>query len=124
MVDLNSAVGKVNGVLAYAYVEFVSPNSQNVALLLGSHNVTTLWLNGKLIHQYPIYHSGSQMDQFAVQGTLERGRNSILVKVCQNEQKEDWAQAWGFQLRVCDAAGTAVLSSDRKAPATDVTADD
>jgi hypothetical protein len=38
----------------------------------------------------------------------------ILVKCLQNEQTEDWAQNWDFQLRVCDATGTAVLSMDRK----------
>jgi hypothetical protein len=45
---------------------------------------------------------------------LKKGRNEILVKICQNEQTEDWAQTWDFQLRVCDALGTAVLSQDRK----------
>jgi hypothetical protein len=39
---------------------------------------------------------------------LKVGRNEILVKVCQNEQKEDWAQLWSFQLRVCDNLGGAI----------------
>jgi hypothetical protein len=37
-----------------------------------------------------------------------------LIKLCQNEQKEEWTVQWQFQLRVCDASGTAVLSSDRE----------
>ena len=48
---------------------------------------------------------------------LFRSKNTILVKVCQNEQTEEWAQRWQIQLRVCDATGTAVLSADRKAAA-------
>jgi hypothetical protein len=44
---------------------------------------------------------------------LKPGRNTILVKVCQNEQVEDWTKEWEFQIRVCDAAGTAILSTDR-----------
>ena len=34
--------------------------------------------------------------------------NEILIKVCQNEQTENWAQSWMFQLRLCDATGVAV----------------
>jgi hypothetical protein len=30
---------------------------------------------------------------------------ALLIKVCQNEQTEEWARAWSFQLRVCDPAG-------------------
>ena len=32
-------------------------------------------------------------------------RNQLLVKVLQNDQKDSWAQAWAFALRVCDATG-------------------
>ena len=39
---------------------------------------------------------------------LKAGRNEVLIKVCQNEQTDDWAQTWGFQLRLCDAIGGAV----------------
>ena len=39
---------------------------------------------------------------------LRRGRNEVLPKVCQNGQKEDWAQRWSFQARLCDALGGAL----------------
>jgi hypothetical protein len=39
---------------------------------------------------------------------LTAGMNVILLKVCQNEQTEDWAQDWKFQLRVSDSSGAAV----------------
>ena len=39
---------------------------------------------------------------------IGKGRNTILLKVCQNEQADAWAQVWDFQLRVCDAVGGAV----------------
>ena len=44
---------------------------------------------------------------------LEKGTNSILIKLCQNEQKEDWTVEWEFQLRVCNATGTAIPAADR-----------
>ena len=44
---------------------------------------------------------------------LKAGKNTILVKVCQNEDVKDWTKEWEFQLRVCDATGTAILGKDR-----------
>ena len=48
------------------------------------------------------------VDQYVEPVVLERGKNVILIKVAQNEQTEDWAQDWAFQLRVCDPVGTAI----------------
>lgn len=64
-----------------------------------------------------VYHSGSSLDQYVASGKLKRGRNVILLKICQNEQTENWAQDWEFQLRICDAVGTAVLAANRPEPA-------
>jgi hypothetical protein len=52
------------------------------------------------------------MDQHVGRGKLRTGRNEILVKVCQNEQPEEWAQVWSFQLRVCDPTGGKVPLND------------
>ena len=41
-------------------------------------------------------------------------RNAILVKAGQNEQVEYWTVQWQFQLRVCDATGTAIHSANKK----------
>lgn len=112
IVDLNEALAKENGVVAYAYAEFDSPKEQPAELRLGRDNAAKVWLNGKLIHEHRVYHSGSDMDQYIGRGKLKAGRNTILVKVLQNEQKEEWAQTWGFQLRVCDATGVAIRSEE------------
>ena len=113
-VDLNRAVGKHLGAVAYAAAEFDSDRDRDVELRLGTENACKLWLNGKLLLESEVYHSFTSMDQFVGRGD-EQGRNLILVKVCQNEQTEDSAQVWQFQLRVCDATGTAILSRDRAA---------
>ncbi len=49
-----------------------------------------------------------RLDQYAAKGTLKKGRNEILLKVCQNEQTEEYAQVWMFQARLSDATGVAV----------------
>jgi hypothetical protein len=109
MVDLNRAVGKHNGVTAYASFDFISPLERDVEFRLGSINANKVWLNGVLLTANEVYHTNTKIDQYVAPGRLNVGSNVILVKVCQNEQTEDWAQRWQFQLRVCDKTGTAVL---------------
>ncbi len=69
-----------------------------------------VYLNGKLIDEHRVYHSGCEWDQYVSRGVLRPGRNALLVKCCQNEQKQDWAVHWRFQFRVCDQRGKPVLS--------------
>jgi hypothetical protein len=111
--DLNKLVGKHMGAAAYAACEFLSEQPHDVELRLGSENANKIWLNGKLLSSADVYHANGTMDQYVGVGQLKQGRNFILVKICQNEQKEEWAQDWKFQLRVCDPLGKAVLAADR-----------
>jgi hypothetical protein len=65
------------------------------------------------LSEVEVYHANSAIDQYVGRGVLKKGKNVILVKVCQDEQTVDWAQNWVFQLRVCDASGKAILAADR-----------
>jgi len=112
-VDLNAALVEEKEVVAYATARFVSPKQQQVEFRVSSFNAVKLWLNGKLIDEHNVYHGGSQLDQYVRRGVLQPGGNVILLKVCQNAQTQSWARYWGFQLRVCDRTGAAVLSADR-----------
>jgi hypothetical protein len=114
LVDFNKALGEEKAVVGYAMAAFISDAKREVELRLASDNAVKLWLNGTLLDQHSVYHAGFHMDQYTSRGTLKLGRNVILVKVCQNEQSQDWALGWSFRLRVCDATGGAVLSADRK----------
>ncbi|MHC4398822.1 MAG: hypothetical protein ACYTG0_03995 [Planctomycetota bacterium] len=113
LVDFNKALEEEKAVVGYAAAQFFSERQSHVQLRVTSDNAFKVWLNGVPIGEHNVYHAGSQPDQFVCRGTLEPGENVILVKVCQNEQTQDWARGWGFQLRVCDATGGAVLSADR-----------
>lgn len=123
IVDLNEALGKANGVAAYALAEFESDVARDIELRAGTPNAIKIWLNGKLLEAREAYHTNRGVDQYVGRGRLKPGVNRILVKICQNEQTESWAQDWEFQLRVCDATGSAVLATNRpprpKAPAED-----
>lgn len=112
-VDLNKAIDKNMGAIAYAFTEFSAARERDVELRLGCTNGNKIWLNGELLTANHVYHTGQQFDQYTGKGRLKKGRNTILLKIAQNEQTDAWAQNWQFQLRVCDAVGTAVLSQDR-----------
>ncbi len=112
LVDLNKAIGPVKGAVAYAYAEFNAAEARDAELRLSSVNAVKLWLNGELLLEKEMYHSGTALDQYVVRTRLRPGANTILLKICQNEQTQPWAQDWSFRLRVCDQVGTAILPSN------------
>lgn len=113
LVDLTKVLDKHKGAIAYAFTEFIAEKEQDVDLRLSSSNANKIWLNGQELTANHVYHAGQNIDQYIAKGKLNQGKNEILLKICQNEQKEEWAQSWSFQLRVCDSIGTAVLSQNR-----------
>ncbi|MSS99878.1 MAG: hypothetical protein EXS29_01000 [Pedosphaera sp.] len=113
MVDFNKPFGDHKGVTAYAYAEFNAATARPAELRLGCKNGWKVWFNGKLLFGRDEYHRGSRLDQYRLPIDLKAGTNTILVKACQNEEVKDWTKEWQFQLRVCDATGTAILAKDR-----------
>jgi hypothetical protein len=108
VVDLNKLLAPHKGAIAYAFAAIDSPLARPVQVRAGSINGIKIFLNGKQIFAREEYHHGMEADQYVGRGTLKAGRNELLVKICQNEQTEAWAQDWKFQVRLCDAAGAAV----------------
>lgn len=104
-VDLNDAIGPKKGAIVYAYAQVSVPKAQTAQLRYASSNATKLWINGRLVASNEVYHAGGGVDQYSSDANLKAGANTILLKVCQNEQTEPWAQDWSFQLRICDLLG-------------------
>jgi hypothetical protein len=115
-VDLNEAYGKLKEVTAYAAADFVSDRAQPAEVRLGCETSWKVWLNGKLLFGRDEYHYDSQIDQYKMPAQLQPGRNTILVKVCQDEEKEDWTVDWNFQLRLTDSLGTPVAQATSDHP--------
>lgn len=111
VISMNKPLTAMKGVAAYAVSEFYSPVDQEVELRLGSENAWKLWLNGEYLFGQDEYHRNKAIDQYRMKGRLKAGKNLILVKVCQNEQTEDWAGDWDYQLRICDRSGNPVRST-------------
>jgi hypothetical protein len=115
LVDMNQNYGKLKSVVAYAVADFVSDRAQPVELRLGGKNSWKVWLNGNYLFGRDEYHLNEEIDQYRMPAQLETGHNTILVKVCQNAQTEDWAEEWEFQLRVTDPLGTPIVPADNAA---------
>lgn len=99
------------GAVMYAHTKFMTDKARSVDIRLGTPNAWKLWVNGELVFGRDEYHRGTQLDQYRVQAKLRPGSNSILLKICQNEQTDDWAQDYKYQIRVCDSTGAAILPS-------------
>jgi hypothetical protein len=107
-VDLNKVLGKLKNTVAYGYVVVESPEEQPVEVRAASATAVKIFVNGREIFTRDAYHQSYDHDMHSAATRLTRGRNTIIIKVCQNDQTEDWAQNWMFRVRVTDALGTPV----------------
>jgi len=109
-VDLAEAYEKEKGAVGYLFAEFESDQDRPAQARLGCINANKVWINGKLLMQNEVYHAGSMIDQYIANFSLKKGTNRILLKICQNEQEESWAQDWKFQFRITDPSGKGLSS--------------
>ncbi len=107
--DIAKNTAPYKGAITYAATTFVSGKAREIEIRLGTPNAWKLWVNGDEIFARDEYHRGKFLDQYKVTAKFKPGPNTILLKVCQNEQTQEWAQEWSFQLRVCDRSGVAIL---------------
>ena len=105
VIDLNAELGKVKFAIAYAYAVVEAPAATPIEVRATSPNALQVFLNGKKIYDRDAYHNGRAPDAHVARGKLKAGRNELLLKVCQDDQKQPWAQGWEFAARLCDATG-------------------
>jgi hypothetical protein len=109
-IDFNKPFGPLKEVTGYAVAEFVCADERPAEIRLGCKDAWKVWLNGEFLFGRDEYHRGAMLDQYRLPCRLKKGTNTILVKCCQDEEMETWTVEWEFQLRVCDATGTAILA--------------
>jgi hypothetical protein len=110
-IDFNKPFGMEKSAVGYAAADFFSESDRPAEIRIGCKNGWKVWLNGELLFARDEYHRGAKLDQYKLPCQLKNGKNTLLVKCCQNEQTEQWTTEWEFQLRVCDATGTAILAA-------------
>jgi hypothetical protein len=113
VVDLAEIYNQEKGAIAYARTVFVAESACEVEIRFGTKNANKLWVNDQDITMNEVYHAGMSIDQYIAKAKLVAGENEIVLKLCQNEQTESWAQEWRFQVRVSDSTGKAVLEANR-----------
>lgn len=109
--NIGKLIENYKGSCMYATTEFQSDRNQTLQFRLATPNAWKLWVNGEYVFGREEYHrtpSSLKMDVYRVPVKLKAGANRILLKVCQNEQEQQWAQRYQFNVRVCDETGTAV----------------
>lgn len=87
-----------NWYTGYAWVTVISPDERKAQFLFDSDDQGKVWLNGKKMYAHRRAR-GAVIDRRSIPVTLMAGKNSILVKVC-NE-----TLPWGFYLRITDSDG-------------------
>ncbi|MDE0315696.1 MAG: tetratricopeptide repeat protein [Candidatus Poribacteria bacterium] len=88
----------VNWRVAYTFATVTSPDERQVQFRFGSDDQAKLWLNGKEV--FARANAGwVVLDRDIIPVTLKAGKNTILVKVCNEEL------SWGFYFRITDADG-------------------
>jgi hypothetical protein len=108
LIDLDQAIGKKKNVVVYAAAVLTAEADSTIDIRAASQNAVKIFANGKEVYFREEYHHGSFLDQHTASVKLTKGKNEILIKVCQNDQKEPWAQVWAFSARLSDSTGAAV----------------
>ncbi len=84
--------------VSYAFATVTSPDEREVQFRFDSDDQGKVWLNGKEVFS----HTKAFMaiiDTYTIPVTLKPGKNSILIKVCNEEG------GWAFYLRITDSDG-------------------
>ncbi|MEM9367146.1 MAG: hypothetical protein AAGD07_14225 [Planctomycetota bacterium] len=116
VVDLNPVYDNAKNAVAYAYCQFRIAEDvfagdgelRQFQVRLGSKNANKAWMNGVPVLANEVYHSGGMIDQYVGVCGLRPGLNSILLKICQNNQTQPWAQEFQFQFRITDSTGQGI----------------
>jgi hypothetical protein len=110
LLDFNPALGTFKEVVGYATTDFIATTARPAEIRLGCKNAWKLWFNGHFVFGRDEYHRAREIDQYRFPVQLRAGRNTLLLKICQNEQVEDWTKEWEFQLRITDRQGKPILA--------------
>ena len=115
--DLLNSIGMAQGNIddhsSYALITLESATAQSgVPMRVGSDDAIKVWLNGEVVHNYPIDRGASDFqDDFTVD--LKKGDNLLLVKV--SERDGAWSMFVGIEAdvnAVYKRPPDAVLSAD------------
>lgn len=80
-IDLTKDLSDSDWSVAYISVDVMSPDTRSAWIRLGTMNPIKMWMNGKEIWHSNRYRE-ALLDDDIVPVSLQTGRNSILIKIC------------------------------------------
>ncbi len=89
---------KIDWCVGYAFATVHSPDEREVEFRFDSDDQGKIWLNGIEVFSHTKTFT-AEIDNYVIPVTLQPGKNSILVKVCEE------VGGWGFYLRITDKNG-------------------
>jgi|GEM_PF-3570972 len=98
IMDATELIQPDTNVALYALAFVESPEEMDVQIRAGSDDTLSIWLNGKRIHHNDVAR-GVTFDEDKVDAHLQKGVNSLMLKVCQG------GGGWGFVARIVDRNG-------------------
>ena len=101
--QLGTAVRPQNEVVVYALAAPEVAREQRARLSVGASGAFRVWVNGQVVLESTAYHP-ARLDQAAVEVTLRRGPNRILVKLAQDQGE------MALAVRLVDSAGRPVVA--------------
>lgn len=106
-VNLNEALKPHEMALAYALTYVYVPQNRKVNMYLGTDDGVRFWVNGSLAHDSLLIR-GAAPDQDTIGINLQKGWNSLLLKV------ENNIGGWGFYCRIPDPRSEIIVSPNKK----------
>ncbi len=107
LIDLETAVARMDNVGCYLYAEVESDADREVTLKAGSDDDLILWLNGEQVIR-SLTDRGWTLDQDVVSVKLRKGTNTILCKVLQGGGQ------WSCSVRLVGEDGNPLVLPQRR----------
>jgi hypothetical protein len=117
LVDFTEPYEKAKDAIIYAFAilsldenDLLGPDgvAAGFQARLGCINANKVWVNGVQVASNEVYHSGSSIDQYVARCGLHAGINTVMLKICQNNQTQSWAQEFEFHFRLTDSTGRGI----------------
>lgn len=113
LINLREPLGNAADAVAYAYTAFETNEAREVEFRGAADDNLTVWVNGKRSFGFEEYRNGVRLDRHRFRVHLNKGGNTVLVKVCQAPADPAHPEPnWEFLLRVCDADGKGLQFKD------------
>jgi hypothetical protein len=106
LVNLREPLGDAVDAVAYAYTAIEAAEPREVEFRGAADDNLTVWINGKRAFGFEEYRNGVRLDRHRFRVRLQKGVNTVLVKVCQAPADPGHPEPnWEFLLRICDTDG-------------------